>query len=169
MIQLYAGDGKGKTTASIGLAVRAAGHGFKVLFMQFLKYDLHGEIEILRNLPGVEIVQPAVNYGFTWQMTQDQKEETAQEYDRMLEQAICSDAFLIVLDEVVHALNFGLVDVNRLKGVLLKGMYMNKCEIVLTGRNPPDWLIERVDYYSEICKVKHPYDYGKAARIGVEY
>ncbi len=81
MIQVYVGDGKGKTTASIGLSIRAAGHGFQGLFMQFLKDDSSGEVSVLRSIPGIEVVHCPVNYGFTFQMTEGQKKETSQEYN----------------------------------------------------------------------------------------
>lgn len=164
MIHVYVGDGKGKTTASVGLSVRAAGHGFKVLFMQFLKDDSSGEVEVLRQIPGIEVVHCPVNYGFTFQMTEEQKRETTEEYDRMLDKAIASDAFLIVLDEIIHALNAGLIDEKKLERVLDK-----ECEIVLTGRDAPEWLADRVDYFTNVQKIKHPYDKGVQARIGIEF
>jgi len=164
MIQIYVGDGKGKTTASVGLSVRAAGHGFKVLFMQFLKDDSSGEVEVLRQIPGIEVVHCPVNYGFTFHMTEEQKKETAEEYDKMLEKAIASDAFLIVLDEVIHALNAGMIAKEALEQVLDKD-----CEIALTGRDAPEWLQNRADYISDIRKIIHPYDKGVQARIGIEF
>ncbi len=163
-IHLYVGDWKGKTTASVGLAVRAAGHDFQVLYMQFLKDDNSGEISVLRSIPGIAVVHSPFNCGFTFQMTEEQKRETAQEYDRMLDKAIASEAFLIVLDEAVHALNAGLIDQGKLRKVLEKD-----CEIVLTGRDAPEWLFNLADYVSDIQKAKHPYDAGVQARIGIEF
>ena len=141
MIHVYVGDGKGKTTASVGLSVRSAGHGFKVLFMQFLKDDSSGENDVLRRLPSVKVVHCPVNYGFTFQMTEEQKRETAEEYDKMLDQVLNSDVFLIVLDEVIHALNAGMIDKEKLERALDKD-----CEIVLTGRDAPEWIVDRADY-----------------------
>lgn len=164
MIHVYAGDGKGKTTAAIGLSVRTAGHRFKVLFMQFLKDDSSGEVDILRRIAGIQVVHCPVNYGFTFQMTEEQKKKTAEEYNKMLDQAIASEAFLIVLDEVIHALNAGMIDEKKLKRVLEKNS-----EIVLTGRDVPEWLIEAADYVSEIQKIKHPYDEGIEGRVGIEF
>ena len=164
MIQIYVGDGKGKTTASVGLSVRAAGHGFKVLFMQFLKDDSSGEVSVLRSIPGIEAIHCPVNYGFTFQMTEDQKKETSKEYSKMLDKALKSEAFLIVLDEAIHALNAELLDREQLKRLLDKN-----CEIILTGRDAPEWLINRADYVSNIQKVKHPYDKGVQAREGIEF
>ena len=164
MIQVYVGDGKGKTTASIGLSIRAAGHGFTVLFMQFLKDDSSGEVSVLRSIPGIEVIHCPVNYGFTFQMTEDQKKETAKEYDKMLDKAIGTDAFLIVLDEAIHALNAGMISREKLERLLDKNS-----EIVLTGRNAPEWLINRADYVSDIQKIKHPYDKGVQAKVGIEF
>lgn len=164
MIQVYIGEGKGKTTASIGLSIRAAGHGFNVLFMQFLKDDSSGEISVLRSISGIEVIHCPVNYGFTFQMTEDQKKETALEYDKMLDKAIEADAFLIVLDEAIHALNAGLINQEKLERLLHKN-----CEIVLTGRNAPEWLTDRADYVSDIQKIKHPYDKRVQARVGIEF
>ncbi len=164
MIQVYVGDGKGKTTASIGLSIRAAGHGFTVLFMQFLKDDSSGEVSVLRSIPGIEVIHCPVNYGFTFQMTEDQKKETAKEYDKMLDKAIGTDAFLVVLDEAIHALNAGMISREKLERLLDKNS-----EIVLTGRNAPEWLINRADYVSNIQKIKHPYDKGVQARVGIEF
>ena len=164
MIQVYIGEGKGKTTASIGLSIRAAGHGFNVLFMQFLKDDSSGEISVLRSISGIEVIHCPVNYGFTFQMTEDQKKETALEYDKMLDKAIEADVFLIVLDEAIHALNAGLINQEKLERLLHKN-----CEIVLTGRNAPEWLTDRADYVSDIQKIKHPYDERVQARVGIEF
>ncbi len=164
MIQVYVGDGKGKTTASIGLSIRASGHGLNVLFMQFLKDDGSGEVSVLKSIPGIEVIHCPVNYGFTFQMTEDQKKETAKEYDKMLDKAIGTNAFLVVLDEAIHALNAGMIDREKLERLLDKD-----CEIVLTGRNAPEWLINRADYVSDIQKIKHPYDKGVQARVGIEF
>ena len=164
MIHVIVGDGKGKTSSAVGISVRSAGHGLKVLFMQFLKDDSSGEVELLRKIPGVEVIHCPVNYGFSFQMTDEQKRETAEEYDKMLDRAVESDAFLIVLDEVIHALNVGMIDKEKLERILDK-----ESEIVLTGRDAPEWLIEKADYISDVKKIKHPYDKGIQARIGIEF
>ena len=129
--------------------------------MQFLKDDSSGEISVLRSISGIEVIHCPVNYGFTFQMTEDQKKETALEYDKMLDKAIEADAFLIVLDEAIHALNAGLINQEKL-------LHKN-CEIVLTGRNAPEWLTDRADYVSDIQKIKHPYDKRVQARVGIEF
>ena len=164
MIHVIQGDGKGKTTAAVGLCVRAAGNGLPVLFAQFLKDDSSGEVAVLRSLPQLELLHCPVNYGFTFQMTEAQKRETAAEYEKMLDRALASGAFLIVLDELIHALNAGLVRRQSVERLLDK-----PCELVLTGRDAPDWLLARADYISEIRKLRHPYDRGVEARPGVEF
>ena len=164
MIQVYVGEGKGKTTASIGLSVRAAGHGFKVLFIQFLKDGTSGEISVLNSIPEIEVIYSQINYGFVFQMTEEQKNELAVEYAKLIDIAIASDAFLIVLDEVIPALNAGLVSRE-----MVEKLFEKDCEIALTGRNAPDWMIEKADYVSDINKIRHPFDIGVKARIGIEY
>ncbi len=115
MIQDYVGDGKGKTTTSIGLSIRAVGHGYNVMFMQFLKDDSSGEVGVRRSVPGISVLHSSVNHGWLFNMTEDQKTETAREYDKMLDEAEKSDVFLIMLDEVIHALNAGLVSRQKLE------------------------------------------------------
>ena len=137
---------------------------FKVLFIQFLKSDSSGEVEVLRSIPGIEVLHSSVNYGWVYCMTEEQKRETAQEYASMLDIALASDAFLIILDEVIHALNADLVSKEKLEKVLDKD-----CEVVLTGRDAPEWLLNRADYFSDIKKIKHPFDKGIQAREGIEY
>lgn len=82
----------------------------------------------------------------------------------MLDKAIESEVFLIVLDEIIHALNAGMIGREKIEKILNKD-----CEIVLTGRDAPIWLINRADYVSEIKKCKHPYDEGVQARVGIEF
>ena len=163
MIHLIEGDGKGKTSAAVGMCVRAAGHDWNVLFIQFLKDDSSGEIKPLQRL-GVKTLHSPVNYGFLFQMNEEQKQETAYEYRKMIKEATSSDAQLIVLDEVVHAVNFGLLTKDEIEQLLNKDT-----EIVLTGRDAPKWLKDLSDYVSDINKVKHPYNQGIQARVGSEY
>ena len=164
MIHIIEGDGKGKTSAAIGISMRAAGHGFPVLFIQFLKDDGSGEISVMKSIPEVTICHAPVNYGLTFQMTKQQLEKTAKECDKLMNIAIESEDYLIILDEVIDALNVGLVDKGKLEQMLQKDK-----EIVLTGRDAPKWLIEKAQYVSNIQKIKHPYDNGVIARKGIEY
>lgn len=163
MIHLITGDGKGKTSTAVGMSIRAAGHGWKVLFAQFLKDDRSGEINELRKL-NITTLHAPKQFGFLYLMTELQKRETSKMCDEMVTQIIQSDADMIVLDEILHVLESGLIDRKRIESVLNK-----QCEIILTGASAPDWLIDKADYVSRFTKIKHPFDKGIEARIGIEY
>ncbi|MBT9775946.1 cob(I)yrinic acid a,c-diamide adenosyltransferase [Clostridium sp. MCC353] len=170
-VQVYCGDGKGKTTASIGLCVRAAGRGKQVVIARFLKTDDSGEVGILKQIPGIRVLPCEKTFGFYFQMTEEDKREAADYYGDLLEKAF-SLAYnmkdgLLVLDEIMAACNYKLVSEERLL-TLLKGR-PEDLEVVLTGRNPSEAVMEAADYISEIHKIKHPFDAGVAAREGIEY
>lgn len=172
MIQIYCGDGKGKTTAAAGLAVRAAGHHIPVIFVQFMKDGSSGEIAVLKEVSGILVLHSELFYGFVRNMDEQQKEEMKIQYMNLLNKiekeisGMKGNMAVVVLDEVLHACNFGLLEEDRLC------RFLDDCpdtvEIVLTGRNPSKSLIEKADYVSEIKKVKHPYDKGVPARKGIE-
>ena len=167
MIHLYFGDGKGKTSAAAGMAIRAAGNGRKVAFVQFMKGGFSGEIEILRNIENIAVFRSRRDLGFFRDMSDEERAEAAQICLELLEkgrQAAANGGFLI-LDEITHAVNYGLAPEERVKEILLA----KDMEIVLTGRKPKEFMIESADYVSEIKKIKHPYDAGAAARKGVEF
>lgn len=171
MVQLYCGDGKGKTTAATGAAVRAAGSNIPVLFVQFLKDDSSGEISSLKKLPLITVLHSECFYGFVSGMSEEEKEDTRRAYSGMLDRV---DAYLqanqscvVILDEVIHAVNYKLVDICRLRDILKKSN--ETVEIVLTGRNPSEDIVELADYYTEFKKLKHVYDRGIMARKGIEY
>lgn len=170
MIHIYCGDGKGKTTAALGLAVRFAGSGRRVYVLQFLKGAPSCELAILARIPEITVQRNSRDFGFSFVMTPAQKEEAAQMHNRHLKQAVgaCRDGAygMLVLDECLGALSAGLLD-----GSFLRDFLYNKpsdLEVVLTGRNPPADLLELADYVSEMKKRKHPFDQGVPARIGVE-
>ena len=168
MIHLYCGDGKGKTTAAVGLAVRAAGSGMKVLFVQFFKSGKSSEVEALEKL-GIVTMHPGVHYGRYKTLNEEKKTEVRDSYGELMHDVIAHAAEydLIVLDEAVSAYNYAMIDGERLTEFL--GLEGNRREIVLTGRNPLPELIELSDYVTEMKKVKHPFDGGIAARKGIEY
>lgn len=167
MIHIYCGDGKGKTTASIGLAVRMAGYGKKVLFMQFLKGSYTGELEILQKSENITVIRCDKNYGFFRSMTDSGKENIIKCHNENLEYVLKNtDSFdMIVLDEIFVAYNYDLADREKVKKIVEK----YKGELVMTGREPQEWFVERADYVSEIKKIKHPYDKGITAREGIEF
>ena len=170
LIHIYCGDGKGKTTAATGLAVRAAGCGMKVLLVQFLKGQETGELRALAHIPGITVLRGKASEKFTFQMDERELQQT---YDlntknllTAVEQARAGACDLLVLDEVMGALPCQLIDEDLLRSLVEQKP--ERLELVMTGRNPPDWLIEAADYVSEIKKVKHPYDRGVSARRGIE-
>ena len=167
MIHIYCGDGKGKTTTSIGLAVRMAGYGKKVLFMQFLKGSYTGELEILQKSENITVMRCDKNYGFFRGMTDSDKENIIKCHNENLEYVLKNtDSFdMIVLDEIFTAYNYDLADREKVKKIVEK----YKGELVMTGREPQEWFVERADYVSEIKKIKHPYDKGITAREGIEF
>lgn len=170
LIHIYCGDGKGKTTACLGLSIRCAGYGNKVLFVQFLKSHLTGELKSLELISNIEVLRGKETKKFTFQMTADEKLEVLQEHQQLfnkiktkLEQ---EDIKLLVLDEVIGACNTGVFDEEQLLAFLKNKP--QSLEVVLSGRNPSTALLDLADYVSEICKRKHPFDQGIPARIGIE-
>lgn len=167
MIHIYCGDGKGKTTASIGLAVRMAGYKKKVLFMQFMKGSYTGELKLLTAAKNVTVMRCDKNYGFFKSMDDADKENIIKCHDENLKYVLWNiDKFdMIVLDEIFDAYNYGLCD----KEMVLQIVKEYKGELVMTGRNPDKQFLDKADYVSEIRKKKHPYDKGVKAREGIEF
>lgn len=217
-VHLYCGDGKGKTTAAIGLTIRAAGTGKRVVVARFLKTDQSGEVEILKRLPEVTLIPCEKTFGFTWNMTDEVKREAAAYYKSVFEAACreavkrCKDAensqneklqntenaseipeestvdaelkksgsdvpeekifcetcdVLLVLDEVCASLSSGLLNLADIVDFL--DHRPANLEVVMTGRKPPEELLSRADYVTEMQKIKHPFDAKILARRGIEY
>lgn len=244
LVHIYCGDGKGKTTAALGLALRAAGSGVPVVIARFLKNDGSGEVGILENVPGVYLFHCERQFGFTWTMSEEQKAEAGEYFTGLFERAWelgcktaredvegagkadgcmagenwgsdsvsdgssrrdigvcdtgtsisespvsgapvsgspvstppasapltsppCEIRALLVLDEIMAAVNSGFVANERLLAAL--DHRPDGLEVVLTGRGPSEELLSRADYVTEMRAVKHPYEKGVGARKGVEY
>lgn len=171
LIHVYCGDGKGKTTAAVGLSVRAAGSGLKVVFLQFLKGRDSGEIDILRELTNVTVIRNDIDYGFFKRMTEEDKLKITELHNKNLKAALQyvyeGHCGLLVLDEVCAAYHYNLLD-RSLIGKLIMGK-PEDLEIVLTGREPDPLFLEYAHYVSEIKKIKHPFDQNIGARKGIEY
>lgn len=171
MIHIYCGDGKGKTTAAIGLAVRAAGRGKKVLFARFLKNEDSGELRILDAVPEIEVIHLEKSYGFFRTLTEKEQEEARKTYvcvwECMREKAAEGSYDMVVIDEFMAAYRYGLV--SHEEAIAFLTGKPEEMEIVLTGRDPDPELTELADYVSEIHKIKHPFDRGIPARKGIEY
>lgn len=169
LIHLYCGDGKGKTSAAAGLALRAAGAGKRVLFTQFMKDGSSSEIGVLRGIENISVLLCKKPYGFYWNMTAQQRVQAKADYARLLREALqqSAEVELLVLDEIVSACNRGVVEEAYLVDFLKSKP--ERLEIVLTGRDPSETLIACADYVTEMKKIKHPYDRGIAARRGIEF
>lgn len=167
MIHIYHGKGKGKTTASVGLAVRAAGAGLKIIFIQFLKNGSSSEIKILENIENIEVEYCEECNKFTFQMNDNEKNLVTEKNNHMIKQAFESGADMIILDEFLDVYNKDMIDRNL--AVKLISENKENTEIILTGRNPAEVFVEKADYISEITAVRHPYEKGVTARIGIEY
>ena len=165
MLHLYWGDGKGKTTAAMGLALRALGHGRRVVILQFLKDGSSGEIEMLRRCGAVVYACP--NAKFTWLMTDAERAEARRTNTRTLQTILQGSFDLLVLDEACAALKSNILD----EALLRKAAAFAKDgrEVVVTGRDPAPWLQDAADYSTEMQMHKRPYTQGIAAREGVEY
>ena len=166
-VQVYTGAGKGKTTAAFGLALRAAGHGLRTYIGQFMKGQMYGELQALRDHSLIEIEQ----YGDARCVRREEvtPEHTAQAR-RGLERAreqMCSGHFdIVVLDEVNVTVWFGMLTSHEVL-VILEQRPAN-VEVILTGRNAPDEFLARADLVTEMREVKHYFKEGILARDGIE-
>ena len=169
MMHIYYGDGKGKTTAAFGLALRSAGRGRRVVIAQFLKGEDSGERRSMEYVPHVLLLPLPEQIKFVFQMDVVERAECEEGCCRLLRDAVtlAEKDSLVVLDEVLGALETGVL---RLEDVIENlDALPEGCEVVLTGRNPPPALLERADYVTEMKLHRHPYEQGVPAREGIEY
>ena len=169
LIHVYCGDGKGKTTAAVGLAVRACGAGKKVLFVQFLKSDASCERRVLEQLEGVELAACPSHIKFTFRMNEQEKQDCRQRCAALLQfvQNEIASFGCVVLDEIFPAVSAGMLGQQEV--LQLMANKPHDVELVLTGRSAFPAAIEAADYVTEMKKIRHPYDYGVPARKGVEF
>jgi len=171
LLMVNTGDGKGKTTAALGLLVRAAGRGLKCCMIQFMKSknDRYGEHESLEKL-GVEV--HTMGDGFTWDTndpTQDIKtSETT--WALCVEKMRSAEYELLVFDELVYVLDYKFLDVNKvLDEIRSVRQAQPHLHLILTGRNAPQELIEAADLVTEMTEIKHPFHAGIYAQQGIEF
>lgn len=171
MIHLYCGGGKGKTTAAMGLALRAAGRGKKVLVAQFLKSSQSGERFALAKLENVTLLPLPDKVKFTFCMDETDREEAKNRFAKAMDDCeaalYAGRAEVVILDEVCAAVNAGLLAPERVSALL--DQYGKSVEIVMTGRDPVEELTSRADYITEMNALRHPYERGIGAREGVEF
>lgn len=170
-VHIYCGDGKGKTSAALGLAVRAVGRGKKVLIVRFLKNENSGEVPVLRKIPGITVAPCEREFGFVFRMKEKQRAEAASYYRQLFDQA-CREAAegeydILILDEIMAVCNYGMVPEEDV--VTFLKTRPQRLEVALTGREPSEKLLALADYVSEIRMRKHPFEKGISAREGIEY
>ena len=188
MIQVYTGNGKGKTTAAIGLAIRALGAGHRVFMMQFMKSLAYSEQDILRAMPNMMLETSGKPFFVAEEGMMDEKAKEllgddvvifpkgnppaayvsllTSGFERVMDVAAKKEADLIILDEINIALSFGLLQRGQMENFLQ--ILSDETELVCTGRNAPEWLLERADLVTEMREVRHYYERGIGARKGIE-
>lgn len=173
LIHIYTGDGKGKTTAAIGLSVRAAGSDMKVLFVQFFKSDddPSGEKDVFRDvIEGIELVRSNCRHPFfTGNATDRDKVAIAitETFETVKACVSEGNVDLLVLDEVMGAIKEDFLSEAEILDFL--DNRPDSLEVVLTGRNAPVWLVKISDYVTEMLMIKHPFTGGVKARKGIEF
>ena len=171
LIHIYCGDGKGKTTAAMGLAIRAAGREKKVFITQFLKSGKSGELvsleklnDYIKFLPGKPVNK------FVWNMNDEEKMEAKKEHTARFKEIIdiikSEEYDLLILDEMIATINNGFVELNEVIEFLKSKP--ETLEVVMTGRDPKEELIKLANYVTEMKCIKHPFEEGIPSRVGIE-
>ena len=171
LIIVNTGNGKGKTTAALGLGLRAVGHEMKVLMLQFIKGSWHtGELDAVKRLePDFKIVQ--LGQGFIKTRKTEQTEsaiENARKSWDYARQEICSNLYdIVILDEINNMIDYGLISIEDVSSVLKEKP--ERLNVILTGRNAHEKIIELADMVTEMREVKHHYKKGIKAQKGIEF
>lgn len=169
LVQIYTGDGKGKTTAALGTAVRALGHGQKVHIVFFLKGDYpYGERNILSNLSNVTFASfGTMKFIDPQNITEEERREAALAFESARNAVMSGEYDLVILDEINLAVYWKLTSLEEVMKLI--NDKPEKVELILTGRFASPELIKRADLVTECHAIKHPYDAGISARPGIEY
>lgn len=166
-VHIYTGDGKGKTTAALGLALRASGHGLRTYVGQFMKGQRYGELDALRGNPSITLQQYGDTHHIYQETVSDDDVDKARCGLALAQDAMLSGEYdILVLDEVSVAIWFGLLETDDVLAFLDRRP--DDIEVVLTGRRAPQELIDRAHLVTEMRPLKHYYDQGVLARPGIE-
>ncbi len=169
LLILFTGDGKGKTTAALGMALRAAGHQMRVLILQFIKGTwVYGELMAVGHLPQVSI--ETLGSGFTWNKDDPEEDRNlaAAGWQRVMEALTGGNYDMIILDELNIVLHYGLLPLEQVIDDLRRRP--DNLHLVITGRGAPPELVEEADLVTEMVPLKHPYrEQGISAQKGVEF
>ena len=169
LVQVFTGEGKGKTTAALGAVIRALGHGLRAYIVYFMKGDYpYGERNILSKLPNVTIASfGSLEFVDPVNVKPEEKEQARQALAATREAMLSGNYDLIVLDEINLAVAWKLVELDEV--VRLITDKPQNVELILTGRQADTKLVQLADLVTEMLKIKHPYDEGMIARKGIEY
>lgn len=168
LIIVNTGDGKGKTTSAMGVALRAAGHGMKSVMVQFIKGSWsYGELLSSKKLGTFDIIP--MGRGFTWESEDIELDRQAalKAWEVCKEKALSGDYNIAIFDEINYAIHLGLIDVNEVVDFLKNKP--DALHVILTGRNAKKEIIELADMVTEMKEIKHPFKKGVWAQKGIEY
>jgi len=179
MLHVYTGDGKGKTTAAMGLALRASGAGMKILIVQFDKcpddYNHYMERKILMRMDNIVFIATGINRmlnngTFRFGIEPGDSDEAKRGLMEAKKSIENGNYGMVILDEAITALSYGLISESDLRSIIdLWKQCGKKSELILTGRGATEWLINEADLVTEMKKIKHYFDKGVKARIGIEF
>ena len=174
LVHVYTGKGKGKTTAALGIALRAAGWGQKTCVFQFLKKGASGEKHTASLLAGklTVITFDQTHPMFYPKEVRDKVNERLKRrvaYDMAIvkEELLVGNYDIVILDEIINCLDQKFIKKSEI--LQLINMKLRKCELILTGRGAPTWLRKKAHYFTEMRLLKHPYNKGLPARKGIDY
>ena len=170
MIQTYFGNGKGKTTAAVGSAVRCAGCGNSVLFVQFLKNNDSAEFNVLSEIEGIDVLCSDEHYELYDNRNKDRTPALTKAYNKLLFEDTKNKADtyqMIILDEILDAVEYGYISEDNLLELFAE--IKQHSEIILTGHTLTEGIADVSDYISEIKEISHPYTKGVSPREGIEF
>jgi cob(I)alamin adenosyltransferase len=169
LVEVFTGDGKGKTSAALGVALRALGHDLKIFLVFFMKGGFpYGEQKTLSQLPNVTFIRfGSKTFVDPNNVTRADKEEAKKALNAARKAILSNDYDMVILDEINVAAAWELIDIDEV--IKLIREKPEKVELILTGRYADDMLISLADLVTNMTKIKHPYDKGISARKGIDY